>query len=85
METIHLMDSDTIPEDAACLVINGPATDFSEDDLKKVTDYLDQGGKVVAITTLTEGPLPNYDKLFAYMHEFVDKSAGEQMTLLDYI
>lgn len=31
------------------------------------------------------GIICDADKLFAYMHEFVDKSAGEQMTLLDYI
>jgi len=67
LETIHLMDSETVPEDAACLVINGPATDFSEDDLDKVIAYLNNGGKVVAITTLTEDELPNYDKLLAYM------------------
>jgi len=67
LQTIHLMDEDTIPEDVACLVINGPATDLSEEDLKKITDYLDQGGKVVAITGLTENNLPNYDKLLAYM------------------
>lgn len=31
------------------------------------------------------GIICDADKLFAYMHEFVDQSAGEQMTLLDYI
>lgn len=67
LETINLMDNETVPEDAACLVINAPATDLSEDDLKKVTDYLDNGGKVVAVTALTENDLPNYDKLLAYM------------------
>ena len=61
------MDHETVPENAACVVINGPATDLSEDDLKKVTNYLDHGGKVIAITTLTENHLPNYDKLLAYM------------------
>lgn len=67
-ETINLMDYDEIPEDAACLLINGPAGDFSEDDKNKVITYLDNGGKVVLVTSyLGDMETPNLDAVLAYM------------------
>lgn len=66
-ETINLMDYDTVPETAACLVINGPAGDLSEDDLNKVIAYLDQGGKVILVLGYREVETPNLDALLAYM------------------
>ena len=42
--SINLMDYDTIPEDAACLLINGAVSDFSADDKDKVIEYLERGG-----------------------------------------
>lgn len=66
-ETINLMNFETVPEKAACLVINAPSSDLSEDDLNKVTSYLDQGGKVILILGYREIPTPNLDALLAYM------------------
>lgn len=66
-ETINLMDYDAVPEDAACVLINSAVTDFSADDLKKVTDYLDCGGKVVLILGFAMEELPNIEALAAYM------------------
>lgn len=67
-ETINLMDYDTVPEDAACLFINGPGSDFSEDDKNKVLAYLDNGGKVVMVTSyLGDVETPNLDAILAYM------------------
>lgn len=67
-ETINLMDHETVPESAACLVINGPTGDFSGDDRNKVTDYLDRGGKVILILGYREVATPNLDALLAYMN-----------------
>lgn len=66
-ETVNLMNFETVPEKAACLVINAPSSDLSEDDLNKVTSYLDQGGKVILILGYREIPTPNLDALLAYM------------------
>nr|WP_318685240.1 Gldg family protein [uncultured Acetatifactor sp.] len=49
-ETINLMDYDAVPEDTACVIINGPQSDFSSDDTEKVISYLESGGKVILIT-----------------------------------
>lgn len=66
-ETVNLMDCETVPETAACLVINGPASDLSEDDLNKVIAYLDRGGKVILAVGYREVATPNLDALLAYM------------------
>ena len=66
-ETINLMDYDTIPEDAACILINGAVTDFSTDDKDKVLAYLDRGGKVVLVLSYAEEELVNVEAIAAYM------------------
>lgn len=66
-ESINLMDYDTIPEDAACVLINGAVTDFSADDVDKVTEYLERGGKVVLVLGYSQEELPNIEALAAYM------------------
>ena len=66
-ESINLMDHDTIPEDAACLVINGATGDFSADDTEKVVRYLDRGGNVILVTGITDVETPNLDSLCGYM------------------
>lgn len=65
--TINLMDYETVPEKTACLVINGPGSDLSEDDKNKVIDYLNRGGKVILTVDYQEAPTPNLDELLAYM------------------
>lgn len=66
-ETVNLMDYDTVPRDAACLIINAPGSDFSSDDTDKVIEYLNAGGNVVFVTGLTEGETPNLDVITDYM------------------
>ena len=66
-KTVNLMDLDAVPQDAACLIINGPQSDFSADDKDKVIGFLEQGGNVVLITSYTDDETPNLDELLAYM------------------
>lgn len=67
-ETINLMDYEAVPERTACLVINSPAGDFSQDDRDKVIDYLDRGGKVILNVGYRETATPNLEALLAYMN-----------------
>lgn len=67
-ETINLMDYEAVPELTACLVINSPAGDFSQDDRNKVIDYLDRGGKVILNVGYRETATPNLEALLAYMN-----------------
>ena len=65
-ETINLLQYDKVPEDAECIVINAPTSDFSEDDTNKVLDYLKQGGNALIITTWTTEDMSNFYKILAY-------------------
>ncbi len=66
-ETINLMEYEEVPEDAACLLINAPEKDFNQDDRDKVIRYLEKGGKVIAVTSLTEEDFTNYHGILEYM------------------
>ena len=66
-ETVNLMNYETVPEDAACLLINGAQSDFSADDKDKVIDYLEAGGKVILVTSFTAENTPNLDGILDYM------------------
>lgn len=39
---LTLLKEDAVPEDASAIIINAPTSDFSADDAKKVTDYLEK-------------------------------------------
>jgi ABC-2 type transport system permease protein len=62
-ETISLMDYDEVPEDAQCLIIHSPQTDFSKDDADKVIDYLNKGGKALITTEYIGESLPNFESI----------------------
>lgn len=62
---LTLIKEDAIPEDAAAIVINGPTSDFSEDDAKKVTDYLNKGGKALIVCNFQYQELTNFETILA--------------------
>lgn len=64
-ESINLMNYDAIPEDAQCVIINAPSSDLSGDDLKKLTDYMNVGGNIFAVSTWTDSDMPNFNALLA--------------------
>lgn len=66
-ETINLLNYEEIPEDAACVLINGAIKDFSADDKNKVIAYLEGGGRVILIAGYTDEDTPNLDALLSYM------------------
>lgn len=65
-EMLELYTVDSIPEDAEGIIINAPTTDFSEDDVKKVTDFLQKGKNALLVPTWTEESLPNFEKILDY-------------------
>lgn len=65
-EMLELYTVDSIPEDAEGIIINAPTTDFSEDDVKKVTDFLQKGRNALLVPTWTEESLPNFEKILDY-------------------
>lgn len=65
VSSLTLLKSDSIPEDAEAIVINGPTSDFSEDDAKKISDYLAAGGKAFITATYTDKDLPNFESVLS--------------------
>ncbi len=65
LRTLNLMENETVPEDASGLVILAPTQDFSADDAAKIADYLQNGGKVLLVTTWTEKAQENLTGIFA--------------------
>lgn len=62
---LTLLEEEEVPQDAAAIIINGPTTDFSEDDAKKVITYLNSGGKALIVTNFQYQGLTNFDSILA--------------------
>ena len=45
-QQLDLMTSESVPENAAMVIVAGPKTDISKNELRILNDYLDQGGNV---------------------------------------
>ena len=49
LESLSLLTADEVPEDAACLMIYGPATDISDQEAEMITEYVEGGGKLLVM------------------------------------
>ena len=65
--SINLMNYDAVPEDASCLIIYAPESDFNSDDADKVIAYLEQGGKVIFVSGNYEVTMPNCQAILSHM------------------
>ena len=72
-ETINLMNYDTVPENADCVVVNAPTSDLSEDDTKKLLTYMENGGDVLLISTYTGTEMTNFEKILDFYGVSVTK------------
>jgi ABC-2 type transport system permease protein len=66
VETLKTVASESIPEDCDILFINCPTSDFTEDEVKQIKDYLTNGGNVVATVNFRTNKLPNYISILEY-------------------
>lgn len=66
-KNVKLDDVDGISGKISGIIINGATKDISESDLAKLTDYLDNGGKILITLAHTEEDTPNLDELLDYM------------------
>lgn len=65
-EYLELYSVDEIPSDTAALIFNAPVSDYSNDDVEKVLDYLNRGGNAFIIPTLTNESMDNFEKILGY-------------------
>ncbi len=60
IQTLSLLKVDQIPQDAACLLLYGPQSDLSEEEIRMLSDYVEDGGKLLVLAGPTEdGTLEN--------------------------
>ncbi|MBQ7012306.1 MAG: Gldg family protein [Oscillospiraceae bacterium] len=45
-EELNLSNSEDVPEDAAMIIVAAPKLDISNDEMRKLNEYLDQGGNI---------------------------------------
>ncbi len=75
LEEVNLMDVDSLSVDEVSgVIINGPSSDFSEDDAAKVIDYINNGGKVIiTLNAVNMSDMPNFQSILnAYSVSVVD-------------
>lgn len=66
LKSINLLETDAVPEDAQAVIVNGPSSDFSEDDAKKITAYLQGGGNVLVTANYeADSNLPQFASILA--------------------
>lgn len=64
VQDLNLLTTDTVPDDAAALLINDPQADLSTLDADAIKTYLENGGHLLVTTDLTVNT-PNLDALLA--------------------
>lgn len=66
LSTFSLLNVDSIPEEADCLMIYGPSSDISEEEKTMLADYVAEGGKLLVMAGPTQdGILENLYGLLA--------------------
>ena len=66
VETLETRTVSEIPEDCDVLLINGPAYDFSEDEIEIIKEYLEDGGAALIFNGYTDDPTPNFTGLLEF-------------------
>lgn len=63
LSSLTFLTEDAVPEDAKAIIINGPTSDFSEDDAAKVIAYLQSGGNVIINCDFQAQGLTNFESI----------------------
>lgn len=60
---LNFLTESKVPNDASAVIVFGPKSDFSEDDVKKLESYVDDGGRVfIALDVMKNSSLTNVKK-----------------------
>ena len=83
--SLNLLSMDTVPDDCQVLIVNGPSSDLSTEDVAKIEDYLGAGGAAVFMAADDILDTPNYDKLLSgFGAEIVDGTIWENNVMYTY-
>lgn len=62
-ESLQTISSEAIPKDCNLLFINAPTNDFTDDEIKIIKKYLEDGGNAILNVGYTENKMTNYMSL----------------------
>ncbi len=65
-QTINLNKYEAVPEDCACILLISPKRDLTPDEVTKLTEYLEKGGRMTIVSDIIDVDTPNYDAFLAY-------------------
>lgn len=60
------LTAESIPEDCSILLINGPTSDFLEDEITMIKEYLVKGGSAIILADYRAQELTNFNQLLEY-------------------
>ena len=63
IKSLNLLTEGSVPDDADCLFIDSPSTDFSSDEKDAIIEYLENGGKAIIFSDYTTEDMPNFDAI----------------------
>lgn len=63
IKTLNLIAESEIPDNADCILISSPATDFSKEEKESILSYLEKGGKAMIFSDYTGEKLANFDEI----------------------
>lgn len=69
VKELNLSSETAVPEDAAIIIVAAPQTDITDDEKKKLDDYLDNGGNLSLLMSPNQSN-EDYANLLEIMHEY---------------
>lgn len=63
LQSLNLLTEDSMPEDAAALLICAPTSDISKEETQKVIEYLENGGKALIFSDYSTEEMPNFKSI----------------------
>lgn len=58
-QVLNLLSSTSVPTDCDVLILNGPSSDLTKDEIKVISSYMNKGGKVMVLLTPTNKKMSN--------------------------
>lgn len=65
IQPLNLLSAESVPEDAAAILINAPAKDYTEAQADAVIEYLEKGGKALIYSNFVLEEMPNFDSILS--------------------
>ena len=66
IKTFDITATNEIPEDMGILVLDCPSSDYTAEEIRKLTEYLNGGGRMLVITNEANHSMPNLMNLLSY-------------------